>query len=76
MLRLARENPSWGYRHIHGELATLGIKAAASTVWNILKEQGIAPAPERNHTTWPAFLRFQDRLARLGGVLHEYQHVA
>ena len=33
VLRLVRENPSWGYRRVHGELATLGIKVAASTVW-------------------------------------------
>ncbi|MFI1332782.1 hypothetical protein ACH4U7_22180 [Streptomyces sp. NPDC020845] len=51
VLRLARENSSWGYRRIHGELAVLGIKAAAGTVWNILKDHGIDPAPERQHTT-------------------------
>jgi putative transposase len=44
-LRLARENPAWGYRRIHGELAALGIKVAASTVWEILKTEGIDPAP-------------------------------
>ncbi|MFF3871907.1 integrase core domain-containing protein [Streptomyces sp. NPDC001978] len=59
VLRLARENSSWGYRRIHGELAALGIKVAASTVWSILKEHGIPPAPEREHTTWAAFLRSQ-----------------
>ncbi|SEB55884.1 hypothetical protein SAMN04490356_0568 [Streptomyces melanosporofaciens] len=59
MLRLARENSSWGYRRIHGELASLGIKLAASTVWNILKEHGIDPAPERDRTTWASFLRSQ-----------------
>jgi hypothetical protein len=37
-LHLVRENPSWGYRRVHGELATLGIKVAASTVWEILKD--------------------------------------
>jgi transposase InsO family protein len=59
VLRLARENPSWGYRRIHGELAALGIKVAASTIWEILKEHGIPPAPERTSTTWTDFLRGQ-----------------
>ncbi|MEY9862949.1 transposase [Catenulispora sp. GAS73] len=59
VLRLVRENPSWGYRRAHGELATLGIKIAASTVWEILKDEGIDPAPERTATTWAAFLRSQ-----------------
>ncbi len=61
MLRLAQENSSWGYRRIHGKLASLGIKVAASTVWNILKEHGIDPAPERDHTTWATFFRSQAR---------------
>ncbi|SDP95577.1 hypothetical protein [Lentzea jiangxiensis] len=59
MLRLARENPAWGYSRIHGELLVLGIKAAASTVWQILKDAGIDPAPQRTTTTWSAFLRSQ-----------------
>ena len=59
MLRLARENPSWGYRRIHGELLVLGIKVAASTVWEILRQAGIGPAPERTSTTWASFLRSQ-----------------
>ncbi|MFF4828066.1 integrase core domain-containing protein [Streptomyces sp. NPDC001312] len=59
VLRLARENSSWGYRRIHGELATLGVKVAASTVWEILREHGIPPAPERESTTWADFLRSQ-----------------
>lgn len=59
VLRLARENASWGYRRIHGELAVLGIQVAASTVWEILKEHGIPPAYERQSTTWADFLRGQ-----------------
>jgi putative transposase len=59
VLRLARENNSWGYRRIHGELAVLGIEVAPSTVWEILHRHGIQPAPDRDHTTWPAFLRTQ-----------------
>ena len=57
VLRLARENPGWGYRRIHGELAGLGAKIAASTVWEILKNAGIDPAPRRADPTWPQFLR-------------------
>jgi putative transposase len=54
--RLARENPCWGYRRIHGELLVLGIKVAASTVWEILSQAGIDPAPERTTATWASFL--------------------
>jgi hypothetical protein len=58
-LRLARENSSWGYRRIHGELLVLGVKVAPSTVWGILKDAGMDPAPERTSDSWPAFLRSQ-----------------
>jgi len=59
VLRLARENSSWGYRRIHGELLVLGITVAASTVWEILQTAGIDPAPHRTSTTWAAFLHSQ-----------------
>jgi putative transposase len=59
VLRLARENESWGYRRIHGELAGLGIKVAPSTVWQILKNAGINPAPRRDGPCWAEFLRSQ-----------------
>ena len=59
VLRLAHENDSWGYRRIHGELLTLGVNVAASTVWQILKDAGIDPAPQRTCTNWSTFLRSQ-----------------
>jgi putative transposase len=59
VLRLARENPEWGYRRIHGELAGLGVKVAASTAWEILKNAGIDPAPRRTGPTWSQFLGSQ-----------------
>jgi putative transposase len=59
VVRLARENSAWGYRRIQGELAGLGIKLAASTVWTILREAGIEPAPKRLERSWADFLRQQ-----------------
>jgi len=59
VLRLARENGSWGYRRIHGELAGLGMIVAPSTVWQILKDAGIDPAPRRDGPGWAEFLRSQ-----------------
>ncbi|PZS38252.1 MAG: integrase, partial [Pseudonocardiales bacterium] len=59
VLRLAREYPGWGYRRIHGELAGLGVKVAASTVWEILKANGINPARRQTWPTWSQFLRSQ-----------------
>jgi hypothetical protein len=59
VLRLAKENPHWGYRRIHGELLVLGITLAASTVWEMLTQACIDPAPECAATTWADFLRSQ-----------------
>ncbi|QIY93129.2 integrase core domain-containing protein [Streptomyces sp. S1D4-11] len=59
VLRLARENSDWGYRRIHGELLVLGVRVAASAVWEILQEAGIDPAPERATSTWADFRRSQ-----------------
>jgi putative transposase len=59
VLRLPRGESRLGLRRIHGELAGLGVKVAASTVWEILKASGVSPAPRRTGPTWSQFLRSQ-----------------
>jgi putative transposase len=59
VLRLAAENPSWGYKRIHGELSGLGYTLSPSTVWNILRRHGIEPVPGRARLSWREFLRQQ-----------------
>ena len=59
ILRLARENSTWGHRRIQGELARLGYPIAPSTVWEILHAAGIDPAPQRSGPTWHQFLTAQ-----------------
>jgi len=58
-VRLAKENPLWGYRRIHGELTKLGVMVAPSTVYEILRSSGIDPAPRRDGPTWRQFLHAQ-----------------
>jgi hypothetical protein len=52
VLRLVRDNPGWGYRRVRGELLVLGVTVAPSTVWEILKDASIDPAPDRAAGTW------------------------
>lgn len=59
VLLLAQENPTWGYRRIHGELAASGIRLAPSSVWAILRRHGLESAPRRSGPTWSEFLRAQ-----------------
>ena len=59
VLRLAEQNPNWGYRRIHGELAGLGIRVAPSTVWETLTRAGLPPAPRHAGPTWAQFLHSQ-----------------
>ena len=56
---MARENPTWGYRRIQGELVGLGHRIAASTVWTDPQGAGIDPAPQRSGPTWRQFLTTQ-----------------
>jgi putative transposase len=58
-IRLAAQNPTWGYRRVHGELCRLGHTIAASTVWTILRAAGIDPIPARTGPTWAQFIRTQ-----------------
>jgi transposase InsO family protein len=60
---IATDNPTWGYRRIHGELVGLGHRLAPSTVWQILKTNNIDPAPHRASVTWTQFLRSQAAVA-------------
>jgi putative transposase len=59
IIRLARENPRWGYQRIKGELARLGIQISATAIRTTLHRHGLDPAPRRTTTTWRAFLRQQ-----------------
>lgn len=57
MLGVAGENPAWGYRRVHGELARLGYHISEATVRRILRARRYWPAPRGLDTSWPAFLR-------------------
>ena len=57
--QIARENPTWGYRRIQGELAGVGVVLASSSVWTILRRNGIDPSPMRRGPTWSEFLGSQ-----------------
>jgi hypothetical protein len=59
VLRLATENPDWGYQRIAGQIAGLGRKVSPATVWAVLKRAGFDPAPRRGGPTWAEFLKAQ-----------------
>ena len=71
VIRMAAENPAWGHRRVQGELARLGHRIAASTVWQILHGAGIDPAPRRTGPTWKQFLTTQAR----GILAADFVHV-
>jgi putative transposase len=70
-IRIATENPTWGHRRVQGELVRLGHQIAASTVWQILRDAGIDPAPRRAGPTWKQFLAAQAR----GIIAVDFVHV-
>ena len=61
VIHMATDNPAWGHRRVQGELVRLGHQIAASTVWQILHDAGIGPAPRRTGPTWKQFLTVQAR---------------
>ncbi len=71
VIRIATENPTWGHRRVQGELVRLGHQIAASTVWQILHDAGIDPAPRRTGPTWRQFLTAQAR----GILAADFVHV-
>ena len=70
VIRLATENPTWGYRRIHGELAGLGYQIGASTIWKILRGAGIDPSTRRSGPSWTEFLRAQAHAVLACDLLH------
>jgi hypothetical protein len=70
---MATENPTWGHRRVQGELVRLGHRITASTVWQILHDAGLDPAPRRSGPTWRQFLTAQAK-ARPGRGLRARGH--
>ena len=70
VIRIATDNPTWGHRRVHGELVKLGHPIAASTVWQILHDAGIDPAPRRTGPTWKQFLTAQAHSILATGFFH------
>jgi putative transposase len=69
-VRLAYENPLWGYRRIHGELTKLGLAIAPSTIYEILPAAGVDPAPRRDGPTWRQFPHAQASRILAADFLH------
>jgi putative transposase len=59
IIRMAKENPRWGYLRIRGELLKLGVRVSATAIRTVLRRRGLRPAPRRSGPTWSEFLRTQ-----------------
>jgi transposase len=70
VIRMATDNPSWGHRRVQGEFVKLGHQIAASTVWQILHDAGMDPAPRRTGPTWKQFLAAQARGILAADFIH------
>jgi putative transposase len=70
VIRMAMDNPAWGHRRVQGELVRLGHPIAASTVWQIMHDAGIGPAPHRAGSAWKQFLTAQARGILAAGFVH------
>jgi putative transposase len=70
VIRMAAENPTWGHRRVQGELVRLGHRIATSTVWQILHEAGIDPAPRRSGPSWRQFLTTQAKAVLAVDFVH------
>jgi putative transposase len=76
IIRLANENPRWGYQRLKGELLRLGVRVCATAIRSTLRRHGLGPAPRRTTTTWRRFLRQQAAGMVACDLLHRRHRLA
>jgi hypothetical protein len=70
VVRLDRENPTWGHRRIHGEIIGLRYQLSPATVWNMLDRARIDPSPRRTGPTWRQLCTMQAKSMLACGFVH------